>query len=134
MADPQTGKYNSAVITKLVRNFRSHRDILKIPSELFYNSDLVPVADPAKTEQFITWKELPKPGFPIIFEGVVGVDQRDGQSPSYYNKDEAAIVVRYLETILSLDQPGIGQVLNLNQFLSFLSTFWPTQLKSVSCI
>ena len=113
LPDPVTGKYNTSVITKLVRNFRSHPQILKIPSDLFYNSALIPVADPAKTEQFVSWDELPKPGFPIIFEGVVGVDQRDGLSPSYFNKDEAAIVVSYLEKILSADQHGIDQVRGL---------------------
>ena len=43
------GKYNNCIITKLVQNFRSHSAILRIPSELFYNSELVPKAEPSKT-------------------------------------------------------------------------------------
>lgn len=31
---------NPAYITKLVNNFRSHRDILEIPNELFYDNEL----------------------------------------------------------------------------------------------
>jgi helicase MOV-10 len=34
-------KFNPLVLTKLVANFRSHPAILKVPNELFYESDLV---------------------------------------------------------------------------------------------
>jgi hypothetical protein len=70
--DPKSGKYNAAVITKLVRNFRSHESILKIPSELFYNSELQPSADRDKVESMLGSSFLPNPKFPIVFEGVVG--------------------------------------------------------------
>lgn len=100
------------MITKLVRNFRSHPSILKIPSDLFYDSELVPVAETSKIESLVDWDELPKRGFPIIFEGVVGTDSRDQKSPSFFNIDEAVIVVQYLEKILNLDQPGIEKVTN----------------------
>lgn len=33
-------KFNPYVLTKLVANFRSHPAILKVPNELFYESDL----------------------------------------------------------------------------------------------
>jgi hypothetical protein len=54
--------------------------------------------------------ELPKPGFPIIFEGIVGQDRRDANSPSYYNIEEAVVVVQYLEKLLRLCQAGIEKV------------------------
>ena len=37
--------YNTRVITKLLRNYRSHPAILKLPNEMFYNSELIPCAD-----------------------------------------------------------------------------------------
>lgn len=36
----RSGKYNEKFITCLVRNYRSHKDILKIPNILFYNGQL----------------------------------------------------------------------------------------------
>lgn len=41
-----TGKFNQTYITQLVRNYRSHRAILKVPNELFYENMLVAVATP----------------------------------------------------------------------------------------
>jgi hypothetical protein len=37
----KNNKFNPLVLTKLVANFRSHPAILKVPNELFYESDLV---------------------------------------------------------------------------------------------
>ena len=39
-------------------------------------------------------------GFPIIFHGVEGRDEREGHSPSFFNLQEVQIVVEYLEAIL----------------------------------
>lgn len=36
-----TNLYNTDLITKLVRNFRSHPKILKLPSDMFYDGDLL---------------------------------------------------------------------------------------------
>lgn len=38
--DPETLEYNSSYITKLVNNYRSHKDILFIPNLLFYDNEL----------------------------------------------------------------------------------------------
>lgn len=39
--DPVTNVYNTDLITKLIRNFRSHEMILKLPSDMFYDGDLL---------------------------------------------------------------------------------------------
>ena len=39
-------RHSSPQVTKLVNNYRSHRDLLTVPSRLFYDSELVPCADP----------------------------------------------------------------------------------------
>lgn len=42
--DASTGKFNQTFITQLVKNYRSHPAILKIPNELFYGNALKPKA------------------------------------------------------------------------------------------
>nr|CAD7600594.1 unnamed protein product [Timema genevievae] len=38
--DEETDAYDTAVITKLIKNFRSHKDILNISNSLFYHKEL----------------------------------------------------------------------------------------------
>ncbi len=38
--DPANGSYNSDLLTKLVNNYRSHKNIIEIPNELFYDNEL----------------------------------------------------------------------------------------------
>jgi helicase MOV-10 len=47
---------------------------------------------------------LAKQGFPMIFHGVVGEDKREARSPSFFNAEEAVIVVNYLEKLLTNKQ------------------------------
>uniref|UniRef100_A0AAY4B9F2 RNA helicase n=1 Tax=Denticeps clupeoides TaxID=299321 RepID=A0AAY4B9F2_9TELE len=94
------GKYNSRYVTKLLLNYRSHKDILKIPNELFYEGELVPSADEIATSLYCNWEHLPKRGFPLIFHGVTGKDEREGNSPSFFNRYEIEIVVDYLKKLL----------------------------------
>lgn len=39
--DEDTKQYNTDIITKLIRNFRSHEMLLKLPSEMFYDGELL---------------------------------------------------------------------------------------------
>lgn len=48
--DALTGKYNRKYITQLVQNYRSHRFILKIPNELFYENSLQAMASPGELD------------------------------------------------------------------------------------
>ena len=41
-----TGHYDSRCITKLLKNFRSHPNLLTVPKQLFYNNELDACADP----------------------------------------------------------------------------------------
>lgn len=38
--DAETNTYNPDYITKLVNNYRSHKDILHVPNLLFYDNEL----------------------------------------------------------------------------------------------
>lgn len=39
-------------------------------------------------------------GFPLIFHGVAGTDERDGNSPSVYNMAEVEVLKEYLKTLV----------------------------------
>jgi helicase MOV-10 len=96
----QNGTYDDRVCTKLVKNYRSHPSILKVPNEMFYNNDLVASADVFRTHTYQSWEHLPTEGFPIIFHGVEGEDRREGNSPSWFNSEEATIVKHYVELLV----------------------------------
>ncbi|XP_049791620.1 putative helicase MOV-10 isoform X1 [Schistocerca nitens] len=93
-----TGEYNTAVITKLVKNFRSHELILKVPNDLFYYNELKACGGDL-TRMACRWSQLPKREFPIIFHGVQGKDEREAHSPSYFNRQEINVVMKYVEAL-----------------------------------
>ncbi|XP_071484918.1 putative helicase MOV-10 [Diadema antillarum] len=94
------GNYDERVLTKLLRNYRSHPDILQLPNQLFYDNELQVFADELVRSQFCTWDELPTEGFPIIFHGVEGQDAREEQSPSFFNLSEVDVVVNYVREVM----------------------------------
>ncbi len=81
--DPPSG--GSAFVTKLVLNYRSHPEILRLPNRMFYDDELVPCASPLVARSLEGWEHLLAPGFPLIFHGVEGRDEREGSSPSWFN-------------------------------------------------
>lgn len=91
---------NGYMMTKLLRNFRSHADILKVPNEMFYNNELKVFADEMITQSMLTWDALPTKGVPLLFHGVCGKDMREGNNPSYFNPDEVKVVVDYVISLL----------------------------------
>ncbi|XP_015197664.2 putative helicase mov-10-B.1 [Lepisosteus oculatus] len=97
-----TGQYNGIFVTKLLRNYRSHPAILKIPNELFYDGELQVFADEILRSTYCNWEHLPEQGFPIIFHGVLGKDDREGNSPSFFNVAEMDIVIFYLKKLLPI--------------------------------
>ncbi|XP_065293674.1 putative helicase MOV-10 [Dermacentor albipictus] len=96
----QNDEHNAHMVTKLLRNFRSHADILKVPNEMFYNSELKVFANEMITQSMLTWEGLPTKGVPLLFHGVCGKDMRECNSPSYFNPDEVRIVVDYVISLL----------------------------------
>ncbi|XP_017335051.1 putative helicase mov-10-B.1 isoform X1 [Ictalurus punctatus] len=92
--------YDSCFVTKLLRNYRSHPAILKIPNELFYDNELQVFANQMEREAFCKWEHLPKQGFPVIFHGVMGKDEREANSPSFFNVSEIEVLIGYLKKLL----------------------------------
>ena len=93
-------QYNSEVVTKLVENYRSHPDILKLPNREFYDDELKAKADEMVRTSLCRWQHLPKEGFPIIFHGIEGKDEREADSPSFFNKEEVVTVYHYVKQLL----------------------------------
>ncbi|CAI5968583.1 unnamed protein product [Closterium sp. NIES-65] len=101
---PEDGSYigyNTSAITKLVKNYRSHPKILELPNEMFYEGELEACADEMVRSSLCRWDELPnKNEFPIIFHGVMGKDEREGNSPSFFNPFEATVVLKYITSLM----------------------------------
>ncbi len=57
----QGGTYDARYIMQLVRNYRSHPQLLSLPSRLFYDGKLQACADPIITDSLLGWEELPNP-------------------------------------------------------------------------
>ncbi|XP_033121763.1 putative helicase MOV-10 isoform X2 [Anneissia japonica] len=109
--------YNPKVLTKLLQNYRSHPEILKLPNELFYDNELEAKADILMRETMCRWEELPKKNFPLIFHGVEGKDEREGNSPSFFNTKECDAVLTYIKKLMEgkysgkkLQQSDIGVI------------------------
>ncbi|KAG7439173.1 P-loop containing nucleoside triphosphate hydrolase protein [Guyanagaster necrorhizus] len=88
-------------IMQLVKNFRSHPDILAFPNEKFYGNQLQACGDPLLTKSLETTDELPTKRFPIVFHSVVGRDQRESSSPSFFNISEATLVKKYCASLIA---------------------------------
>ncbi|XP_062999361.1 helicase MOV-10 [Elgaria multicarinata webbii] len=119
----EDGGYNPQFVTKLLRNYRSHAAILKFPNEKFYDGELQEHADHLITHSFCNWKELVKEGFPIIFHGVCGEDQREEKSPSFFNTAEINVLISYLKKLLLEDQGKKGQSRILPKEIGVISPY-----------
>jgi len=58
-------------VTKLVENYRSHPALIDLPSQLFYNAELVVAAEKSLVECLCSWDQLPnRSSFPVLFHGI----------------------------------------------------------------
>lgn len=53
---------------------------------------LINAGDPAVTRSLEKSDVLATMNFPLVFHGVVGKDQQEGRSPSFFNVDEVTLV------------------------------------------
>lgn len=74
-------QYNPSYITKLIRNYRSHPDIIRVSNELFYDDELLACGDKKEICKAENWPHLEQPKFPLIFHGVEGFEEKDEKSP-----------------------------------------------------
>ncbi|KAG6732868.1 hypothetical protein I3843_01G191100 [Carya illinoinensis] len=99
-------------VTKLVRNYRCHPDILYLPSTLFYNGELIACKDDVSS--FVDEGNLlPNKAFPVLFFGIQGCDEREGNNPSWFNRIEASKVVEVIRRLTAsgnLSEEHIGVI------------------------
>ena len=86
-------------VVKLVKNFRSHRAILKFPNERFYEGELEQCGHNAAVNAYLGSSYLPSEDFPIVFHGLSGKDDREASSPSFFNVDEVIQVKSYVQML-----------------------------------
>ncbi|EGO29184.1 hypothetical protein SERLADRAFT_456584, partial [Serpula lacrymans var. lacrymans S7.9] len=97
--DVKSGRGQTVV--KLVKNFRSHAAILKFPNERFYAGELEQCGDPKVINAFTGSPQLASKNFPVIFHAVIGKDDREASSPSFFNIDEVSQVKSYITALRS---------------------------------
>ena len=101
------GDYPDSLLTKLVRNYRSHPSIIKLPNQMFYENDLQTCGEMMVTHNMAKWEHLPNPGFPIIFHAIEGENLRESNSPSWFNPQEAELVLQYVHLLIHETKPPL---------------------------
>lgn len=104
---------NKNYITKLVRNYRCHPTILHLPSKLFYGGELIPCKENDKESSTVWLDLLPNQEFPVLFMGIQGFDEREGNNPSWFNRIEASKVVEIISSLIidkGLSEEEIGVI------------------------
>ncbi|KAI3923183.1 hypothetical protein MKW92_019016 [Papaver armeniacum] len=95
-------------VTKLVRNYRCHPSILELPSNLFYKGGLVACKE-EKCSFTDAWESL----LPVLFAGVQGCNEREGNNPSWFNRIEASKVIQIIKKLTessNLKETDIGVI------------------------
>ena len=103
--DPRSHAYPHDLVTKLVRNYRSHPALLKLPNDLYYDGELQNCGDVFVTHSLCRWEHLPKAGFPLLFHSINGRNLREGNSPSWFNPEEAQQVAGYVDLLTRESRP-----------------------------
>lgn len=101
---------DKSYVTKLVRNYRCHPEILYLPNMLFYGQELIACKD--DSVPFMARVDLlPNKDFPVLFFGIEGCDEREGSNPSWFNRTEASKVVEVTKRLTAkrnLSEEDIG--------------------------
>lgn len=104
---------NAGYITKLVRNYRCHPAILDLPSKLFYKGELLACKEDPSSSIGAKVDFLPNKEFPVLFFGIQGCDEREGNNPSWFNRFEASKVVDIINKLRAntdLNEIDIGVI------------------------
>ncbi|CAG8489963.1 9473_t:CDS:2 [Acaulospora morrowiae] len=95
---------------KLRMNYRSHPEILRVPNELFYQNELEACGDESIIQSLLNSNALHKKNYPIKFVSVYGRDMQEGRSPSWFNIDEAAEILKIVRELVEKDHVRIEDI------------------------
>lgn len=56
----------------------------------------------------IFFQGLPTKGFPMVFHGVNGEDEREANSPSWFNRQEIMVVIDYVDQLMDCKSPRVN--------------------------
>ncbi|KAL9447579.1 hypothetical protein AB3S75_015116 [Citrus x aurantiifolia] len=107
------GNGDEGYVTKLVRNYRCHPAILDLPSKLFYGGELLACKDDATSLSSAKVDIFPNKDFPVLFFGIQGCDEREGNNPSWFNRFEVSKVVDIINKLrenTELNETDIGVI------------------------
>ncbi|XP_033152218.1 DNA-binding protein SMUBP-2 isoform X2 [Drosophila mauritiana] len=94
------GSYNASVQTRLIRNFRSHPEIVSLYNNLYYEGHLRAEAPMEIACRFHNWFYLPNATFPIMFHSVFGTTMNTKSSVSLCNNKEIDVVMDYVKDLM----------------------------------
>ncbi|CAK7340891.1 unnamed protein product [Dovyalis caffra] len=100
-------------VMKLVRNYRCHAAILDLPSKFFYKGELLACKEDTSSSIISGVDFLPNKEFPVFFFGIQGIDEREGNNPSWFNRIEASKVVEIINKLRAsadIDETDIGVI------------------------
>ncbi|XP_013103383.2 putative helicase mov-10-B.1 isoform X1 [Stomoxys calcitrans] len=92
--------YDRSIQARLKRNYRSHPEIVKIFNHLYYKNELIAEAKKEDVNLAAKWCKLPNPNFPIIFQAVHGITEKDTVTPSSRNNLELKVLMWFLRRLL----------------------------------
>lgn len=110
--------YDQRLVSRLIDNYRSVKEVLEIPSQLFYDSSLVPkikndeawIVSMLKVVNGIFDKSECTTGGIYVY-GIKGNNQRAHDSPSWFNPQEASMVAlttcKLFKNSITADDIGI---------------------------
>lgn len=119
-------------VYQLLRNYRANPHIMHLYNKLFYESRLISLAHEVRVpvDRFATWSNLRRPGVPILFLNVNGKEEREWDSPSWFNSQEVTAVSQLISNLfantdavgaeIGVITPYRKQVQKLNNKLSSL--------------
>lgn len=96
----EDGSYNASVQTRLIRNFRSHPEIVSLYNNMYYEGHLRTEAPMEIVCRFHNWFYLPNATFPIMFHSVFGTTMNTKSSVSLCNNKEIDVVMDYVKDLM----------------------------------
>ena len=80
--------------------YRSHADLLKVPSSLFYADELIPSVSKDRGNAFLGANFLPNKNVPLVIVNVAhGQELRQTNGTSWYNPAEILQVIKYTQLV-----------------------------------
>ncbi|XP_007030666.2 PREDICTED: probable RNA helicase SDE3 [Theobroma cacao] len=116
-------------VTKLVRNYRCHPAILNLPSRLFYKGELIACKEDDSFSITSKVDLFPNKEFPVLFFGIQGCDEREGNNPSWFNRIEVSKVVDIINKLRAstdLNEADIGVIAPYRQQVLKIKTVLET--------